>query len=118
MGVANWFRWLLWDYGSTSEVPEGFTDDMSVPLPADRTPEQVVDFVIAANEGDLDHAALVAALGTEFGLSAEDAELAIDRVGGGMFRAMTGNLANCPNRDKDPIAWASFQRAIGEKPKS
>src|SRR5262245_6398349 len=80
-----------------------------------RTPEHVVDFVLAANERGQDHAALVAALATEFGLSADDAALAVDRVGGGFVRAMTGNRHNCPDRAKDPIAWASFQQAVAKR---
>jgi len=96
-------------------LPTGFTDDMSVPLPPGRTPEQVVDFVLTNNERGREHAALVAALSTEFGLSADDAELAIDRVGGGFVRAMTGNRDNCPDRAKDPIAWASLQRSVAKR---
>jgi hypothetical protein len=51
----------------------------------------------------------------EFGLSIEDAELAIDRVYDGVVRAMTGDRANCPDRTKDPIAWRSFQRSIAKR---
>lgn len=40
----------------------------------------------------------------------EDAELSVDRVGGGIVRTATGSHDTCPNRAKDPIAWASFQR--------
>jgi hypothetical protein len=40
-----------------------------------------------------------------------DAALARDRAYGGIVRAATGNSRNCPQRDKHPIAWESFQRA-------
>jgi hypothetical protein len=116
MRVGDWLRRLFGaSFPSAPLLPAGFTDDMSVPLPPGRTPEHVVDFVLAANERGQEHAALVAAVAGEFELSADDAALAIDRVGGGFVRAMTGNRHNCPDRVKDPIAWASFQRAITKR---
>ena len=96
MGVGDWLRRLLGGSARPPALPAGFTDDLSVPLPPGRTPEQVVDFVLAAHQEGQDHPAVVAAVAAEFRLTAEDAELAIDRVGGGMTRAMTGNPDNCP----------------------
>jgi hypothetical protein len=112
MGVLDWLQQLFNRVFVSHPVPEGLTNNMSVPLPPGRTPEQVVDFVLTANERGQEHAALVAALSAEFSLSDDHAELAVDRVGGGMVRAMTGSPSNCPDGAKDPIAWASFQRAV------
>ena len=108
MALNNWLRRLQ----PKPSVPDGWSDDLSVQLTGGRTVEELVDYILVANQQGRQHETLIAALATEFGLSNEDAELSIDRVGGGIARAATGNRANCPNRGKDPIAWASFQRAI------
>jgi len=97
---------------SPTSVPPGWTDDLSVALPDGRTPEELVDYVFAAIEEGRVHEALINDLCAEFQLSTEDAELVVDRVCGGIARAATGNHANCPDRNKDPLAWLSFQRAI------
>jgi hypothetical protein len=74
-----------------------------------------VAHIFAARTEGRQHEVLIADLREDFGLSAEGAELAVDRVCGGIVRAMTGNRANCPDRKKDPIAWMSFQRAIAKR---
>jgi hypothetical protein len=94
-------------------IPEGWTDDMSVPLPAGRSAADVAKFVIDAGlQGvpDVDSEQL---LMVEFSLTAKDAALARDRTFGGLFRSGTGNPLNCPSRDKDPIAWEGYQ--IGKR---
>jgi len=96
-------------------VPDGWIDDLSVQLKGGLTVEELVDYILVANQRGRQHEALIADVAAEFGLSNEDAELSVDRVGGGIVRAATGNRANCPNRAKDPIAWASFQRAITKR---
>ena len=48
-----------------------------------------------------------------FALSFDDARLAMDRVAGGVVRAESGNPANEPDRVKDPLAWTSYQLALG-----
>jgi hypothetical protein len=73
------------------------------------------DHIFVANNEGREHELLIAELCKGFGLLPEDAELAIDRVCGGVVRALTGNQANCPDRIKDPIAWMSFQRAITKR---
>jgi hypothetical protein len=52
---------------------------------------------------------IVRAIAFEFGMSESDAWLAFDRVQGGIIRALTARPDNCPDRDKDPMAWHSFQ---------
>lgn len=109
MGLKDRLRLL---FESEPPNPDGWTDDLSVRLKGGRTVEAFVDYILAANQRGRRHEALIADLVTAFGLSNEDAELSVDRVGGGIVRAATGSRGNCPNRAKDPIAWASFQRAI------
>lgn len=50
-------------------------------------------------------------------ISEEDAELALDRIPGGAIRAITGNLQNCPDQSKDPLAFIAFQRVWKELPR-
>lgn len=57
-------------------------------------------------------ATMVQHLSDEFRLTPADAELALDRTYGGVVRAATGKIANCPAKDKDPIAWVSFQKCL------
>ena len=109
MALHDWLRRF-----SRSSVPEGWTDDMSVSLGAGRSVEHLVEYILAAIEHGRQREVLISELGVEFGLSPDDAELSVDRVCGGIARARTGNRANCPDRIKDPIAWASFQRAIAQ----
>ena|SRR6185437_13757385 len=91
-------------------IPEGFTDDMNIPL-SGRTVEEVVQFVLQAALDGMPDAASERLLAGEFSLSLEDAALARDRTLGGIVRAATRQSANCPSREKDPMAWESFQRA-------
>ena len=120
MGIGNWLRRL---FGGTprmrtqevSRAPEGWTDDLSISLPPGRTIEEVVDFVLSADERTQDHAEVLDGLGVEFGLSIDDAELVVDRVAGGVFRARTRSPDNCPDRVKDPIAWTSFHRTVARR---
>ena len=91
-------------------IPEGWTDDMTVPLPPGRTAAEVVELVLqAALRGTPDHET-EKLLAAEFLLSAEDAALSRERSFGGLVRAATRNPDNCPVQDKDPLAWESFQR--------
>lgn len=114
MGLHDWFRRFARTNHEPS-IPSGWTDEMSVELGAGHTVEDLVDYIFLANEQSREGEMLIAELGAEFGLSSENAALSIDRVCGGIVRARTGNRANCPDRIKDPIAWASFQRTIAKR---
>ncbi len=92
-------------------IPEGWTDDMNIPLSPGRTVEEVVEFVIQAALRGTPDETTERLLAAEFLLSPEDAALARDRTFGGIVRAATRNHENCPRREKDPVAWESFQRA-------
>ena len=88
-------------------MPPGWTDDCSVELPAGRKVDDVVDLVLACRREQRTHTATIAEL-TTFGLSPDDADVAVDRVCGGLVRAGTGNSANKPSRKKDPLAFVSY----------
>jgi len=94
------------------ELPIGWTDDLSIPLRRGRTAAEVVDLALDAARRDLSAEEIVAALVREFGLSDDDARLAWDRTCGGLVRAASRNPGNCPAREKDPLAWESFQRGV------
>ena len=118
MGILAWLRQYLQtdlpsrfgraspiDYAmqrrsETSGIPEGWTDDMTIVLAPPRTLEELVDVVIAAEARHDDAALTVAHLIEEFGLSAADAELALDRTLGGLVRAASGLPDNRPSREK------------------
>src|SRR5215467_2075473 len=114
-------NWILKLLGKTSRsqeprvsVPEGWTDDMNIQIAAGHTLDKLVDFVLqAAMRGD-DSSKTIAALVENFSVSEEDAALALDRACGGVVRAATRNPQNCPDRQKDPIAWLSYQRCLRE----
>ena len=88
-----------------------WTDDCSVALPTGRSVDDVVNLVLACKRKQLSYGVTIAEL-TAFGLSVEDAEVAIDRVCGGLFRAAVNPCKrNEPSRRKDPLAHASYHRA-------
>ncbi|WP_427886145.1 hypothetical protein ACQHIV_26545 [Kribbella sp. GL6] len=90
------------------------TDDLSVPLPPGRTVADVVDLVLGLVDRGASADEVEGALGREFGLNADDAALARDRVFGGLVRAATKNPANAPSPVKDPIAHESYRRGVAD----
>jgi len=91
-------------------IPEGWTDDMRVSLAPGKTIPELVSLIMdALAKGDAPPD-LVPVLTEEFGMTIEDVNLAFDRVPGGIVRALTGNIANRPDRAKDPLAYESFDR--------
>jgi hypothetical protein len=97
-----------------ANIPNGWTDDMTVSLRSGQTVAQVVSFVIdriLTKNPDPD---LGVALASSFGLSPDDTELVCDRVFGGVYRAATGNAANRPDATKDPFAFTAYERASRE----
>ncbi len=95
-------------------MPPGWSDDLNIQLPPGRTIAELVDLVLRALIDETTADQLEQMLIVEFGLSADDAFLARDRTCGGLVRAATGNPANCPRREKDPVAWESFQRGTDD----
>ena len=95
-----------------SNLPEGWADDMNIAVPDGRSLEEVVDFVLESTIRRDRPTTIVQNLSERFGLAQADAELALDRACGGVVRAATGRADNCPARDKDPVAWVSYQECI------
>jgi hypothetical protein len=91
-----------------------WTDDLTVLLPPGRTVGELVDVVLQATLKGVASEVIERTLARDFGLSESDAALALDRSMGGLVRAATGNVANCPARDKDPMAWEAFHRGIDD----
>jgi hypothetical protein len=114
MGLLAWLQRVL--RGSAPEVeasplPPGWTDDLTIALASGRSIEELVNHIIEATERGQAPEDTLHDLHHRFGLSAEDAELAVDRVFGGIVRAITEAPENCPNSVKDPVAWESYQMA-------
>ena len=97
-----------------AELPEGWTDDLTIHVCPPQTLEELVEFVLQAEVRKVPSDETTIELVTRFGLSEEDAGLAWDRALGGLVRAATGNPVNCPVREKDPVAWISYHRCLRE----
>lgn len=95
-----------------NEIPEGWTDDLTIAVPTGRSLDEVVDYCLQATIRKETPEKMVQHLMAQFGLTQSDAELALDRSCGGVVRAATRSQDNCPARDKDPMAWLSFQRCM------
>lgn len=92
-----------------------WTDDCSVTPAPPFTIAHLVERVLAGEGSAPPFPDLV----FNFGLSEEDAELVLDRVGGGVLRASLGPkgaAANVPDAVKDPVAAEAFRRALGAPP--
>jgi hypothetical protein len=92
-----------------TDIPDGWTDDMTIRLPDGVTVERIVDMVLSSAAQGVPHETRVAEL-VSCGLAQADAELACDRTLGGALRAATRNPDNAPSQVKDPIASASYLR--------
>lgn len=92
----------------------GWSDDLTIPLPPGRSVADLVELVLRETLAGTPEDDVNRRLATGFGLSADDAEFARDRVLGGLVRAASGNPLNCPRRDQDPVAWESFQRGTAD----
>jgi hypothetical protein len=91
-----------------------WTDDLTVPLPPGRTVAELVDLALQSTLRGTPADEVERNLAAEFGLSDDDAALVLDRSMGGLVRAGTRNPANCPEPDKDPMAWEAFQRGTAD----
>lgn len=98
------------------EIPEGWTDDMRISLRPGLTVPDVVAPVMKWLAAQRDFHEMHIQLEKEFGLSREDSLLALDRIQGGIIRALTGLPENEPDQTKDPMAWHSFSLVWHELP--
>jgi hypothetical protein len=94
---------------TVTDIPDGWTDDMTIPLPEGVTVARIVDYVLSSTARGASHEARLEEL-QSWGLPIGDAELACDRALGGALRAGTTSPANEPDPKKDPIAHLSYQR--------
>ncbi len=99
-----------------SETTATWTDDLRIPIAPGRQTDELIDLVFEAMLTFAPTDPVCLMLQQRFGLSADDVMLALDRIPGGVVRALTGNAANCPDPTKDPLAYASFQRVWAEFP--
>jgi hypothetical protein len=97
---------VRWPWGRRG----GSTFDCSVNLPHGGSVDEIVQLVLGCRRESIGYEATVAKL-MMYGLSHDDAEVAIDRVQGGLVRASTNNSSNEPDRTLDPLAYASYHRA-------
>jgi hypothetical protein len=74
-------------------IPEGWTDDITIVVPTGRSLDDVVDYVLQSTIRGVSPTKMVEQLSVEFGLTQSDAELALDRTYGGGVRAGTGQKA-------------------------
>lgn len=93
-------------------LPEGWTDDLNITVDADHNLDEVVEYVFQSVIRHDTGAVITRHLCEKFALSPADAELALDRTHGGVVRAATGRTDNCPVKEKDPVAWISFQKCL------
>jgi hypothetical protein len=91
------------------KTPDGWTDDMTFPLPQGVTVNRIVDYVLSSAVREEPHDSRIGTL-KSWGLATDDAELACDRALGGAFRAGTTSPENEPSSEKDPIAYDSYHR--------
>ena len=97
-----------------ADLPEGWTDDMNIAVGPGHTVDEIVDFVLQSTIQHDSPAVMIEHLCNEFALTQADAELALDRTYGGLVRAATDRAENCPVKERDPVAWVSYQRCLKE----
>lgn len=107
-------RFRLFVRGRTGILPAmEWTDDLTVRLARGTSERDLVLFLRAAAGEGVGRRDILAVLTERFGLSFDDARLAMDRVQGGIARAASGNPANEPDPVKDPLAWKSYRFELG-----
>jgi hypothetical protein len=90
-------------------IPEGWTDDLTISLPPGRTVDELATRIMRSLIVHTPFEEIYLDTRKAFSLSSDDAHLAIDRVQGGIIRALTGRLDNKSDKIKDPIAFSSFE---------
>lgn len=99
-----------------ANISKGWTDDMRINI-ARYAAEELVDLMFDELQMFSDADLVCHKLMKRFGLSEEDARLAVDRVPGGIVRAITGNPENRPDPIKDPLAYIAFERVWADLPR-
>ncbi len=73
-------------------IPEGWTDDMSVEIIEGKTEDQLALTLMGSLRKSDSYDAMIGICTSDYGLSEDDADLAIDRVQGGIVRALSGRI--------------------------
>jgi hypothetical protein len=93
-----------------------FTDDLRVHIKNGFTHEElareIFNLIEANIENPLSDLEIAKKAQNKFGLSEEDSAFAVERVYGGIFRGITRNNFNKPNKNKDPLAYFSFNTVM------
>jgi hypothetical protein len=94
-----------------------WTDDLSIRMDPTRSVADLAQFVMARLMSREPAETIIVSVAAEFRVHDEDRDLVLDRVKGGIIRAVTANPDNAPVAAKDPLAWASFQAVWGTLPR-
>ncbi|WP_344134486.1 DUF2199 domain-containing protein [Luedemannella flava] len=100
--VSHWHR------ARVMGQPSGY---LTLALPSGQTNTDLVDALARAVCRGASGDDIPAELTDGFGQS-DDGEFVFDRFNAGLIRAATGSEGSRPRREKDPIAWESFERGM------
>ena len=98
-------------------IPEGWTDDMSVEIIEGKTEEQLTLALMDSLRKRDSYEAMIGICTSAYGLTEDDSDLAIDRVQGGIVRALSCRIDNKPDAVKDPLAYWAFKEVWKTLPK-
>lgn len=101
---------------SETELGTHWTDDLRISIEPTRL-EELVEAILTELPAFSDYDDVRRKLCARFGLSEDDATLALDRVPGGVVRALSENPENRPNPIKDPLANVAFEKVWAELPR-
>jgi len=90
---------------------------MSVEIIEGKTEEQLTFALMDSLRKSDSYESMIRMCVSDYGLVEDDADLAIDRVQGGIVRALTGLIDNRPDATKDPLAHCSFNEVWKTLPK-
>src|SRR5262245_47499616 len=91
-------------------APHNWTDDLTVRVAPWLTLDELVDYVLSNKTDGNSTIAILEAINLRFGLSFDDARLAVDRARSGRNRAESGWQA--PDSIKDPMAYLAYQKSL------
>lgn len=97
-------------------MADEWTEDMRIAIAPARE-EALVEFVFPALLAFASADETCRQIRERFDLSEDDAWLALDRIPGGIVRALTCNPQNRPNREQDPLAYIAFEKVWSELPR-
>lgn len=101
-----------------SNIPDGWTDDMSVRVGSGKSVEDLAKFLLQTLLARTHYEEAIRSSIAQFSLSEDDADLAYDRAQGGVVRALTGNPANRPDPVKDPVGYYAFRQVWATLPRA